>query len=125
MTNTRALSRIDNRSFFRNGTAENHTRAPRLFLEGHARDLRDGAAEGKTIRGDFATLFSCRHPAAVLIAILDILPRGVETLGPGLMDLCVYGRTRVRGWLIGGTVKPIKRRVEEEELKEMENKKKI
>lgn len=28
-----------------------------------------------------------------------------------LTDLCVYGRTRVRGWLIGGTVKSIERRV--------------
>lgn len=31
-------------------------------------------------------------------------PRGRRRRSsPGLTDLCVYGRTRVRGWLIGGT----------------------
>lgn len=32
-----------------------------------------------------------------------------------LTDLCVYGRTRVCGWLIGGTVKSIERQVKKRE----------
>jgi len=56
-----------------------------------------------------ATLFPHRHPAAALIAILGSSARAVVDGRASLTDLCVYGRTRVHGWLIG-TMKSISRK---------------
>jgi len=104
MTKSRASPRMDNRAL------EEHvgeTGSSRLFPEGRTRDLRNGTARVRRygVPRDIV-LVSASRSGTHRHSRCPPARRRRGAPGLGLMDLCVYGRTRVRGWLIG-TVKAI------------------
>lgn len=86
-----------------------------LFSEGRTRHPRGGTAE-KRGRG-----WTPRHCSRIdapqrLSSPFWALPRGRRRRSsPVMTDLCVYSRTRVCGWLIGGTMKSMSRKRKQNE----------